>query len=74
MAPKRRAPGAVDLPHVSDDANYRGDAGDDGNEGARPLAFLSDRDAFMRRFLLSLALAPPPSVARWRRKHNLGRR
>ncbi len=72
MAPKRRARG-MEMPRT-DDANYRGDVGDEDDERPTPLAFLTDRDAFMRRFLLSLALAPPPAVARWRRKHNVGRR
>jgi hypothetical protein len=28
------------------------------------LAFLADRDAFLRRFILAQVLAPPPSLAR----------
>jgi hypothetical protein len=31
---------------------------------AQPLAFLADRDAFFRRFVLSLILQPPPSLRR----------
>ncbi|HZS40054.1 MAG TPA: hypothetical protein VFF06_24660 [Polyangia bacterium] len=33
-----------------------------------PLAFLGDPDAFLPRFVLSLALAPPPSLRRLRRR------
>lgn len=31
-----------------------------------PLPFLADRDAFLRRFLMSIALEPPPSLRRLR--------
>jgi hypothetical protein len=30
-----------------------------------PFAFLRDRDAFLRRYILSLVLAPPPSKRRF---------
>jgi hypothetical protein len=33
-----------------------------------PLAFLGDPEAFLPRFVLSLALAPPPSLRRLRRR------
>jgi hypothetical protein len=33
-----------------------------------PLGFLGDPEAFLPRFVLSLALAPPPSLRRLRRR------
>ena len=45
------------------DDNDRGSGGDDG--GLPPaLGFLGDRDAFLRRYVLSLLLQPPPSRRR----------
>jgi hypothetical protein len=38
-------------------------------EAALPgLAFLADPDTFVRRFVLSQVLAPPPSARRFRRR------
>jgi hypothetical protein len=40
----------------------------DGEAVEASLAFLDDPDAFLRRFVLSLALEPPPSLRRLRRR------
>jgi len=55
MAPRRSIPGAG-APPIDRDVL-------DG-----PLGFLGDPDAFLPRFVLSLALAPPPSLRRARRR------
>jgi hypothetical protein len=40
------------------------DAEGEGDTQPSPFAFLADRDAFVRRFVLSMVLAPPPGRRR----------